>query len=47
MGFMRFKCDKCGYEFDLDDFPDEGFKCPGCGGEDCTFTLLEWLFFAS
>ena len=41
MIIVKWKCDKCGYEFELDDFPDdEGFKCPGCGDIDCTFTLL-------
>ncbi|MBA7615120.1 hypothetical protein ES703_22397 [subsurface metagenome] len=39
--FLKWKCDKCGHEFDSDDFPEEGFKCPGCGGEDCSFSLLE------
>jgi len=39
--FLKWKCDKCSHEFDLDDFPEEGFKCPGCGGEDCSFSLLE------
>jgi len=39
--FLKWKCDKCGHEFNSDDFPDEGFKCQGCGGEDCSFSLLE------
>lgn len=36
---MKFKCDKCGHEFELDDFPDEGFSCPGCGDSDSTFSI--------
>jgi rubrerythrin len=39
--YLKWKCDKCGYEFDSDDFPEEGFKCPGCGDEDCSFSILE------
>ncbi|MFX1489104.1 MAG: rubredoxin [Promethearchaeota archaeon] len=38
---MKFVCDSCGYEFELDDFPDEEFKCPGCESEECSFSLLE------
>ena len=37
---MKFKCDKCGNEFDHDDFPEEGFKCPSCGADDGTFSIL-------
>ncbi len=37
---MKFKCDKCGHEFELEDFPDEAFKCPGCGKNDLTFSLI-------
>ena len=37
---MKFKCDKCGHEFDNDDFPEEGFKCPGCSADDGTFSIL-------
>lgn len=39
---MFWKCDKCGHQFELADFPeDDSFKCPGCGDTDCTFTLVE------
>jgi len=38
---MKFKCDKCGQEFNSDDFPEEGFKCPKCGAQDSTFSLVE------
>ena len=38
---MLWKCDKCGHEFNSEDFPEEGFKCPGCEDTDCTFTLAE------
>jgi len=38
---MKFKCDECGHEFELDDFPDEGQPCPGCGDIDCTFSIVE------
>ena len=38
---MKFKCDKCGAEFDSDDFPDEGFACPECGATDGTFSIEE------
>lgn len=37
---MKFKCDKCGHEFESDGFPEEGFKCPGCGSEDATFSIV-------
>jgi rubrerythrin len=35
---MVWKCDKCGAKFDLEDIPE---KCPECGAEDDTFSLLE------
>lgn len=38
---MKWKCDKCGHIFDLDDFPDEGFACPSCGATDGTFSIAE------
>ena len=38
---MKFKCDKCGHEFESDDLPDEGQACPGCGDIDCTFSIIE------
>ncbi len=38
---MKFKCDKCGAEFDSDDFPDEVFACPECGATDGTFSIVE------
>jgi len=38
---LKWKCDKCGHEFDLDDFPEEDFICPGCGDEECTFILAD------
>ena len=34
----NWKCDKCGHEFDLDDFPEE---CPSCKADDGTFSLIE------
>ena len=38
---MKFKCDKCGAEFEKDDFPKEGEPCPECGTTDGTFSLVE------
>jgi rubrerythrin len=38
---LKWKCDKCDHEFELDDFPDDDFKCPGCGDSNGTFTLTE------
>ena len=35
---MNWKCDKCGHDFDLDDFPE---KCPSCGAEDGTFSMVD------
>jgi len=37
---MKFKCDKCGYEFENEDFPDENFACPNCGAIDGTFSII-------
>ncbi len=34
---VKFKCEKCGAEFEAEDFPE---KCPKCGKEDATFKLL-------
>lgn len=34
----KWKCDKCGYEFVLDDIPE---KCPKCDCDDRTFSLVE------
>jgi len=39
--FLKLKCDKYGHEFDLNDFPEEVFKCPGCGDDDCKFSLAD------
>lgn len=39
--FLKLICDKCGHEFDLEDFPEEDFKCPGCGDDECTFSLAD------
>ncbi|MGQ4875373.1 MAG: rubredoxin-like domain-containing protein [Promethearchaeota archaeon] len=38
---MKWKCDSCGHEFELDDFPEEGFKCPGCGSTETTFSIVD------
>ncbi|MFX1587587.1 MAG: rubredoxin-like domain-containing protein [Promethearchaeota archaeon] len=35
---MAWKCDECGYTFDLEDIPE---TCPECGQEDGTFSLIE------
>lgn len=35
---MKWKCDKCGATFDLEDIPE---KCPECGAEDSTFSLVD------
>jgi len=35
---LRWKCDKCGAVFDLDDIPE---KCPECGAEDGTFSMID------
>jgi len=32
-----WKCDECGAMFDLEDIP---VKCPKCGAEDGTFSLI-------
>ena len=37
---MKFKCKTCGHEFDLDDFPDDGFACPGCSSTDAEFDIV-------
>ena len=37
---MLWKCDNCSAEFELDDFQEEDFSCPGCGADDGTFSLL-------
>ena len=37
---LSCECDKCGHEFDNDDFPDEGFACPECGATDGTFSII-------
>ena len=37
---MLWKCDKCGAEFELDDFPEEDISCPDCGADNGTFSLL-------
>ncbi|MHA1150136.1 MAG: rubredoxin-like domain-containing protein [Promethearchaeota archaeon] len=37
---MNFKCTGCGYEVELDDFPDEGFACPGCGSTEVEFDIV-------
>ncbi len=33
----QWKCDKCGAEFNFEDFPDE---CPECKAKDGTFSLI-------
>jgi len=38
---LKWKCDKCGNEFELEDFPEEDFKCPGCVVDDCSFSLAD------
>ena len=35
---MKWKCDKCNAEFDLEDIPE---KCPACGAEDGTFSIVD------
>jgi len=35
---LAWQCDKCGFEFDLDDIPEE---CPNCGESEGTFSLVE------
>jgi len=35
---MNGKCDQCGDIFDLYDIPE---KCPRCGAEDGTFSLVD------
>jgi rubrerythrin len=35
---IKWKCDECGYEFDLPEIPE---KCPNCGKEDGTFSLID------
>ena len=35
---MKWKCDKCGEIFDLDDIPE---KYPKCGTEDDTFSMMD------
>jgi rubrerythrin len=35
---MKWKCDKCGETFNLDDIPE---KCPKCGEEESTFSLVD------
>ncbi|MFX1495365.1 MAG: rubredoxin-like domain-containing protein [Promethearchaeota archaeon] len=35
---MNWKCDNCGETFNLDDIPE---KCPKCGAEDSTFSLVD------
>ena len=33
-----WKCDECGATFDSEDIPE---KCPECGAEDGTFSLVD------
>lgn len=33
-----WKCDECGATFNLDDIPE---KCPDCGTENGTFSLID------
>lgn len=35
---MSWKCDKCGYIFELDDIPED---CPECGEDEGTFSLID------
>ena len=35
---MSWKCDKCGFLFNEDDIPE---KCPQCGTDNGTFSLVE------
>jgi rubrerythrin len=35
---MVWKCDECGATFDLEEIPE---KCPDCGEEEVTFSLIE------
>jgi rubrerythrin len=35
---MLWKCDECGAKFDLEDIPK---KCPECGCDDGTFSLVD------
>jgi len=35
---VKWKCDKCGSNFDLEDIPE---KCPNCGAEDGTFSIVD------
>ncbi|MHA2430677.1 MAG: rubredoxin-like domain-containing protein [Promethearchaeota archaeon] len=35
---MKWKCDKCGETFKLDDIPE---KYPKCGAEENTFSLVD------
>jgi rubrerythrin len=35
---MKWKCDECGATFDLQDIPE---KCPKCGRDDGTFSLVD------
>jgi len=35
---LNWKCDKCGAVFDLGDIPE---KCPECGSDDATFSMVD------
>lgn len=35
---MAWKCDECGYIFELNDIPE---KCPECGINEGTFSLID------
>jgi rubrerythrin len=34
----HWECDKCDESFEMDDIPE---KCPKCGADDGTFSLIE------
>lgn len=36
---MPWKCDKCNATFEMEEIPE---KCPKCGAEDGTFSLVEY-----
>ena len=39
---MLWKCDICGAEFELDDFPEGDFSCPSCGADNGMFSLQDF-----
>jgi rubredoxin len=40
---MKYKCDKCGWVYDGDDFKGEpdSFKCPECGAPKSDFSAVK------